>query len=103
MLALVLAMIFALSDLWRRVTFRYVQDAHRRHQFLLLRRIVVICVVIVVIILAFASGLGSVTTFAGLMTAGVAVSLQNVIPSVFRYFFLTATSALPRRPPTHIS
>ncbi len=88
MLALVLAMIFALSDLWRRVTFRYVQDAHRRHQFLLLRRIVVICVVIVVIILAFASGLGSVTTFAGLMTAGVAVSLQNVILSVVGYFFL---------------
>src|SRR5258708_22588360 len=88
MLALVLAAIFALSDLWRRVTFRYVQDAHRRHQFLLLRRIVVICVVIVVVILAFASGLGSVTTFARLMTAGVAVSLQNVILSVVGYFFL---------------
>ncbi len=88
MLALVLTAIFALSDLWRRVTFRYVQDAHRRHQFLLLRRIVVICVVIVVVILAFASGLGSVTTFAGLMTAGVAVSLQNVILSVVGYFFL---------------
>jgi small-conductance mechanosensitive channel len=88
MLGIVLALVFALSDLWRRMTFRYVQDAHRRHQFLLLRRIVVICVVLMVIVFAFASGLGTIATFAGLTTAGVAVSLQNVILSVVGYFFL---------------
>jgi len=37
---------------------------------------------------AFASQLGSVATFAGLITAGVAVALQNVILSVAGYFFL---------------
>jgi hypothetical protein len=87
-LALVLALIFALSDMWRRVTFRYVRDAHRRQQFLLLRRIAVIFVVLIVVIISFASGLGPVTTFAGLLTAGVAVSLQNVILAVAGYFFL---------------
>ncbi|HET6841656.1 MAG TPA: mechanosensitive ion channel family protein [Candidatus Angelobacter sp.] len=87
-LGAVLACIFVLSDLWRRMTFRYVQDAHRRHQFLLIRRVVVIVVVVIVVILAFASGLSSVTTFAGLLTAGIAVSLQNVILAVAGYFFL---------------
>jgi small-conductance mechanosensitive channel len=36
----------------------------------------------------FASALGSVATFAGLLTAGVAVALQNVILSIVGYFFL---------------
>jgi small-conductance mechanosensitive channel len=37
---------------------------------------------------AFASELGAITTFAGLMTAGIAVALQNVILSIAGYFFL---------------
>jgi len=37
---------------------------------------------------AFASRLGSVVTFAGLITAGVAVALQSVILSIVGYFFL---------------
>jgi small-conductance mechanosensitive channel len=41
-----------------------------------------------VVAFAFASQLGSVATFAGLITAGVAVALQNVILSVAGYFFL---------------
>ena len=41
-----------------------------------------------IIVLAFATQLGSAVTFAGLLTAGVAVALQNVILSVVGYFFL---------------
>lgn len=44
--------------------------------------------IVVVIAFAFASELGSVATFAGLLTAGVAVALQNVILSIAGYFFL---------------
>jgi small-conductance mechanosensitive channel len=84
----ILGVIFFFSDLWRRATFRYVQDARRRYQFLLLRRILVWFVVAVVITVTFASELGSLATFAGLLTAGVAVALQNVILSVAGYFFL---------------
>ena len=87
-LALVLGLVIGASEVWRRVTFRYVQDIRRRHQFLVLRRIVVWPLVIVIIVVAFANGLGSVTTFAGLLTAGMAVALQNLILSIVGYFFL---------------
>ena len=41
-----------------------------------------------IIILGLASELGSLATFAGLLTAGVAVGLQNVILAVVGYFLL---------------
>jgi small-conductance mechanosensitive channel len=88
MLAGVILLILAVSDIWRRFTFRYIQDSRRRHQFLILRRIIVIPLIIVVIVVAFANGLGSVTLFAGLSTAGLAVALQNLIQSVVGYFVL---------------
>src|SRR6202007_301874 len=56
--------------------------------FLLLRRIAMWVAIGLVIILTFASQLGSAVTFAGLLTAGVAVALQNVIVSMVAYFFL---------------
>ncbi len=87
-LGAVLIMVFVISEIWRRATFRYVQDVRRRYQFLLLRRIVVWFLVAIIIAVAFASELGSLATFAGLLTAGVAVALQNVILSVAGYFFL---------------
>lgn len=87
-LALVLFVIFAASEIWRRGTFRYVQDVRRRHQFLILRRIIVLPLVVIIIVVAFANGLGSITTFVGLLTAGLAVALQNLILSIVGYFFL---------------
>jgi len=41
-----------------------------------------------VLVFAFVTELGAVATFAGLITAGVAVALQNVIVSIVGYFFL---------------
>ncbi len=87
-LGFILAVVIGVSELLRRATFRYVQDVRRRYQFNLLRRIVVWFVAAVIVALTFASELGSLATFAGLMTAGVAVALQNVILSVAGYFFL---------------
>lgn len=84
----ILGVIFFLAELWRRATFRYIQDVRRRYQFLLLRRIVLWFLIVVIITVTFASELGSLATFAGLLTAGVAVALQNVILSVAGYFFL---------------
>src|SRR5260221_11225559 len=46
------------------------------------------CLTAIIIAIALASELGEVTTFAGLMTAGIAVALQNVILSIAGYFFL---------------
>jgi len=45
-------------------------------------------IIAIVVAAAFATELGTLATFAGLMTAGVAVALQNVILSVAGYFFL---------------
>ena len=87
-LGLILAAVFGLSELWRKAIFRYVQDVRRRYQFLLLRRIVMWCVAATMIAFAFASELGALATFAGLMVAGVVVALQSVILSVAGYVFL---------------
>src|SRR5438270_10380450 len=87
-LALVLGVLLGVSEVWKRATFRYVPDARRRYQFLLIRRIVLWCLTAIIIATAFASELGAVTTFAGLLTAGIAVALQNVILSIAGFFFL---------------
>ena len=88
LVALAIALILAASDFWRRATFRYVQDPRRRQQFLLLRRIVVTGAVVFFIAFTLASEVGSLATFAGFITAGLAIALQNVILSVVAYFFL---------------
>ncbi len=87
-LGAILGIVFAISELWRRATLRYITDTHRRYQFLALRRFVVWSLVAIVIAIAFASELGAIATFAGFLTAGIAVALQNVILSVAGYFFL---------------
>lgn len=87
-LALLFAIIFGLSEIWRRAVYRYVHEPRRRHQFLLIRKLTFWFVVFVIVILTFASKLGSFVTFAGLLTAGLAVALQNVLVSMVGYFFL---------------
>jgi small-conductance mechanosensitive channel len=87
-LAVILIAVLGLGQLWRRAILRYVHDVRRRYQFLLLRRIALWFSVAIIIAFAFANELGSIATFAGLLTAGVAVALQNVILSVAGYFFL---------------
>jgi small-conductance mechanosensitive channel len=87
-LGLILGVVLGVSELWKRATFRYITDTRRRYQFLLIRRIVLWSLIAIIVATAFASELGAITTFAGLMTAGIAVALQNVILSIAGYFFL---------------
>ena len=56
-------------------------------QFLLVRRIVIGCVITFVIIGGVMTEFGSLATFAGIITAGIAVALQSVILSGVAYFF----------------
>jgi len=88
LLVMIIAVVFVVGAAWRRAIFRYVQEPRRRYQFLLFRKIVIWIAVGVIIAFTFATELGSVATFAGLLTAGVAVALQNVLLSVAGYFFL---------------
>jgi len=88
MLLVLLALVCAAAEVWRLAVIRYIQDPRRRYQFLLLRRIAFWCLVVVIVGFAFASELGSVVTFAGLITAGLAVAMQSVLVSIVGYFFL---------------
>ena len=83
-----LGLIWLFSELWRRATFRYIHDARRRRQFLVLRRVITGFCMFVVILLGFVSEFSSLATYAGLITAGIAVALQGVILSIAAYFFL---------------
>src|SRR5215471_9841007 len=83
-----LGVVIALAQIWRRAVFRYVHDPRRRYQFLLLRRIILWCAIALTIAFALATEIGSIATFAGLITAGIAVALQNVILAIAGYFFL---------------
>jgi small-conductance mechanosensitive channel len=67
---------------------RYVHDPRRRRQLLLVRRFITGFLMVVVVALGFISEFSSLATFAGFLTAGLAVALQTVILSVAAYFFL---------------
>ena len=87
-LAAAVCLLFVISALWRRMAFRYSRDARRRRQILVLRRIVVSDAIVLIVILGLVSELGSLATYAGFLTAGLAVALQNPILSVVAYFLL---------------
>jgi small-conductance mechanosensitive channel len=83
-----LLLLMAISKAWRRITFRYVTDIRRRRQFLVVRRLVVGSFVIIILIGGVVTEFGSLATYAGLLTAGIAVALQTVILSGVAHFFL---------------
>lgn len=83
-----LGIIFAIAEAWRRLTFRYVHDLRRRRQFLVLRRFLMGFFMCTVIVMGFVSEFSSLATFAGFVTAGIAVGLQTVLLSVAAYFFV---------------
>jgi hypothetical protein len=89
-----LAIVLAISEVWRRVTLRYIQDERRRRQFLLIRRFVTGILMLGVVILGFISDFSSLATFAGVITAGLAVALQTIILSIAAYFFMIGRSGL---------
>jgi len=72
----------------RPVTIRRSARNCRRRQFLALRRIVTGLALTLIIVMAFVSEVGSLATYVGFLTAGLAVALQNVILAIVAYFFL---------------
>jgi small-conductance mechanosensitive channel len=88
LLLALLAAVFGAGELWKRAVFTYVQETRRRHQLLLVRRFAIWTVALAIIGIAFATEASSFATFAGLLTAGVAVAMQSVLVSIVGYFFL---------------
>lgn len=87
-LGVIIALVLGASELWRRAVYKYVRDARRRWQLHWVRKVVVWGTIATIVTFSLVSQIGSMATFAGLITAGVAVSLQNVIQSIVGYFFL---------------
>jgi small-conductance mechanosensitive channel len=87
-LGIFIGLVLILAEIAKRTIYRYVQEPHRRYQFLLLRKIALAFAIVIIVAIAFASRLESAVTYAGLLTAGIAVALQNVIVAVVGYFFL---------------
>ena len=82
------AAVLIVSEVWRRAILRYLPDARRRRPFVVLRRLVITIALALVVIFSLVSQVGSVATYAGFVTAGVAVALQNPILAIVAYFFL---------------
>jgi small-conductance mechanosensitive channel len=76
------------SQLWSRATVRYVSDIRRRRQLLLVRRIVIGFIGGLIVIFGFITQFSSLATFAGFISAGIAVGLQTILLSVAAYFFI---------------
>jgi small-conductance mechanosensitive channel len=87
-IALVLGIILTLSAVWKRAATRYVHDVQRRRQILLIRRLVIGFLSGLVLIFGFVTQFNSLATFAGFITAGIAVGLQTILLSVAAYFFI---------------
>ena len=83
-----LLLLFVISTLWSRASVRYVSDIRRRRQLLLVRRIVIGFIGGLIVIFGFVTEFSSLATFAGFISAGIAVGLQTILLSVAAYFFI---------------
>ena len=87
-IAIALGTIFILGEVWRRATTSYVKDIRRRRQLLVVRRLVIGFLSGLVMIFGLVTQFSSLATFAGFITAGLAVGLQTILLSVAAYFFI---------------
>jgi small-conductance mechanosensitive channel len=87
-IAITLGIVLGLGEVWKRATVKYVRDPRRRRQIMAMRRMVVGFLSGLVVLLGFVSQFNSLTTFAGFITAGLAVGLQTILLSVAAYFFI---------------
>ena len=87
-IAIALVVVLGIGELWRRGATRYIQDVRHRRQLLVVRRVVIGFLTGLVLIFGFVTQFSSIATFAGLITAGIAVSIQTLVLSVAAYFFI---------------
>ena len=87
-IAIALALIIGGGEVWSRATNKYIRDIRRRRQMLIVRRVVVGFLSVIVVLFGFVTQFNSRATFAGFITAGIAVGLQTILLSVAAYFFI---------------
>ena len=87
-LGAMLGVVFILGEIWRRAVIHYAREPRHRYQLLLVRTIIVWSTAVIIIALSFITEMSTFATFAGLLSAGVAVAMQSVLVSIVGYFFL---------------
>jgi small-conductance mechanosensitive channel len=87
-MAIALGIIIGGAEAWTRATNKYIRDLRRRRQLLIVRRVVVGFLSAMVLVFGFVTRFDSLATFAGFITAGIAVGLQTILLSVAAYFFI---------------
>jgi len=87
-IAVALLILFVISQVWQRLSIKYIRDIRRRRQLLIIRRTVIGFLGGIIVIFGFVTQFSSLATFAGFITAGIAVGLQTILLSVAAYFFI---------------
>lgn len=79
--ALIIGVLFSISYVSRRLALRRVQDPNRRRLIGMIHHFFTLFAIAVVILFVLAADLKSVATYFGLLSAGILLALQNVIPA----------------------
>jgi small-conductance mechanosensitive channel len=87
-LGLLFALVFFAAIVWRKLTYRYVPDLHRRYQLMQLRRFAIGTVIVLILLFGLGGDLRVFATVMGFAAAGIALALQNVILSFAGYFYI---------------
>src|SRR5277367_619747 len=85
---LIVGLLFGMGEISRRLALRRIQDPNRRRVISMVHRLLTLFAIAVVALFSVASDLSSLATYFGLLTAGMAVALQNVILATLGYLVL---------------
>src|SRR4029077_12973461 len=85
---LIVGLLFGMGEISRRLALARIQDPNRRRVISMVHRLLTLFAIAVVALFSVASDLRSLATYFGLLTAGMAVALQNVILASLGYLVL---------------
>ena len=85
---LIVGLLFGMGEISRRLALGRIQDPNRRRIISMVHRVLTLLAIAVVALFSVASDLSSLATYFGLLTAGIAVALQNVILASLGYLVL---------------
>jgi small-conductance mechanosensitive channel len=87
-IVLIVGLLFGMGEISRWLALGRIQDPNRRRVISMAHRLLTLFAVAVVALFSVASDLSSLVTYFGLLTAGIAVALQNVILASLGYLVL---------------
>jgi len=79
--ALIIGLLLAIGHVSRRLALRRVQDPNRQRLIAMIHQVLTLLAIAVVLLFVLTSNLKSVATYFGLLSAGLLLALQNVIPA----------------------